>query len=180
MTMLTFYAAFLASVLSITGLSWIAIKEFDKRQPRTLSELAAAQEHLLNHFRRTLFVCGTLFAVTVYGYLVPRISSSGLLATAWTLTYLGNILAAIIPARDKTIKYHYLSAQAMAIGMLLMAYIFAASLPGGYSEVEVYISAAMSLLGIMTFIDKSRFIIYELSFIFLSHISILVAALALL
>jgi hypothetical protein len=177
---ITFYTAFLATVLSITSLSWIAVKEFDKRQPRTLSELAAAQEHLLNHFRRTLFICGTLFAVTVYGYLVPRISSSELLAATWTLTYVGNILAAVIPARDKTIKYHYLSAQAMAVGMLLMAYTFAISLTGVYGEIEVYISVAMSLLGIMTFVDKSRFIVYELLFIFMSHISILVAALALL
>jgi hypothetical protein len=68
----------------------------------------------------------------------------------------------------------------MAVGMVLMAYAFAISLTGVYSEIEVYISVAMSLLGIMTFVDKSRFIIYELAFIFMSHVSILVAALALL
>lgn len=73
MVIWTFYAAFLATLVSIVGLSRMAIKEHDKLQPRTLSELAAAQEPLLNHFRKILWVCGTLFAITVYGYLVPRI-----------------------------------------------------------------------------------------------------------
>lgn len=180
MTALTFYAAFLATALSVVSLSWIAVKEYSRHQPRTLSELVAAQEHLLRRFRLTLVVCGTLFAVTVYGYLVPRINDSVLLLATWTLTYLGNLLAAALPARARTAKHHYFSAQAMAVGMLLTAFVFTSNLSGVYSEIELYISVAMSLLGIMTFVDKSRFIIYELLFIFLSHVSILVAALALL
>lgn len=174
-----FYPALLATLISMAGLSRIVIKYYDKQQPRTLSELATAQASLLNHFRNLLWLCGTLFAITVYGYVVPKIGQPTLLAGAWSLTYLGNLLAATIPARDEKLKLHNVCAQAMGIGMVAMAYLFWFNLSGAYAGLEAYIAFAMTLLGVLTLVDKGRFIFYELSFIFLSHVSILVAAIAL-
>lgn len=173
-----FYPALVATLLSVIGLGHIAFKYHDRRQPRTLSELAAAQEPLLNRFRTILWVCGTLFAITVYGYIVTRINHAPLIAGAWTLTYAGNLFAAIIPARDKRLRLHNICAQAMGIGMLMMAYLFWLNLHGVYAGVEACLSLAMTLLMVLTFTDRSRYIFYELSFIFLSHASILVAVLA--
>ncbi len=173
-----FYPAFLATLLSVISLSRIAFKYHDKQQPRTLSELAAAQQALLNRFRTILWVCGTLFAITVYGYVVAQINHASLLAGAWTLTYAGNLLAAIIPARDKQLKLHNICAQAMGVGMLAMAYLFWLNLGGAAAGSEACISLAMTLLIFMTLTDRKHYIFYELSFIFLSHFSILVAVLA--
>lgn len=179
MTAWALYPALLATLLSVISLSSIAFRYHDKQQPSTLSELAAAQEPLLNRFRAILWICGTLFAITVYGYIVTLINHAPLIAGAWTLTYVGNLLAASIPARDKRLKLHNICAQAMGIGMLAMAYLFWFNLHGLYAEIEVAISLSMTLLIIMTLTDRKRYIFYELSFIFLSHISILVAVLAL-
>jgi len=179
MTIWAFYPALMATLLSVIGLSRIAFKYHDKQQPRTLSELAAAQEPLLNRFRTILWICGTLFALTVYGYICPRIDHAALLITAWTLTYVGNLLAAVIPARDKKLKLHNICAQAMGIGMVVMTYWFWLNLHSVYAGIEAGISLAMTLLVVLTFADRSRYIFYELSFIFLSHASILVAVFAL-
>ena len=172
----TYYPAFLATLLSVIGLTRIAYNEFDKQQPLTLSELAAAQEPLLNHFRKILWISGTLFAITVYFFIVPHVGHPFFLAAAWTLTYAGNLALALIPARDKTVRFHSLLAQAMAFGMLAMAYLFWLDLPGSYSKVELGLSLTMSLLAIMTIVNRNNFIFYELPFLFLSHTSILVAA----
>lgn len=66
----------------------------------------------------------------------------------------------------------------MGVGMLAMAYLFWLSLPR-FVELEAVIAFAMTLSAILTLSDRKHYILYELSFIFLSHISILVAALAL-
>jgi hypothetical protein len=102
-----------------------------------------------------------------------------LLIAAWTLTYIGNLLAAVIPAPDKKLKLHNICAQAMGAGMLVMSYLFWFKLHGSYAGIEASISLAMTLLVALTFTDTSRYIFYELSFIFLSHASILVAVMTL-
>lgn len=172
-------AAFLATIISIAGHTRTVLKYHDRENPISLSELAAAQETLLNRFWVILWTCGTLFAVTVYLFIVPRISHAAFVAVAWSVTYVGNLVAAIIPARDRTFKYHNLAAQLMGLGMVTLAYSFWFNLGGMASIVEMVISLVMSALGILTFIDKKHFVFYGLAFVFLSHISIVIAAVAL-
>jgi hypothetical protein len=72
----TFYPVFVATIVSVGGRSRIAIKEHRSEHPRTLSALVAAKESLLLRFRNILLFCGVLFAVTVFGFIVPSSSTS--------------------------------------------------------------------------------------------------------
>jgi len=171
--------AVLATAISMVFLTHIAVRWHDKHAPRTLSEVAADQEQLLWHFRKVLWLCGSLFAVAVYGFLVPRVGHGWLLFGAWTVTYLGNLLLAVVPARGKTFWAHHILAQSMATGMLAMAFLFWVNLHGWYVAVEGCVAVVMSLMAALTFLDKARYIIYELAFLYLSHFSIVIAVLAL-
>jgi hypothetical protein len=62
--------------------------------------------------------------------------------------------------------------------MMATAVLFVLNFHGVTSAIELGIASIMAMLGILTFVDRKRFIFYELPFIYLSHISILVAALA--
>jgi len=179
MSPFTFYSAFLATLLSVTCLSRLAWQTHNKLQPRTLSELAATELSLLKYFRIVLWLCGTLFAITIYWLVVPRTTHPVLVAAAWSLEYIGNLALAVIPARGKTLGWHTVFAQVMAAGMLSLAYLFWINLPGAYSVLELVLSLAMTILVVLMVADRRRFIFYELPFIFLSHGSILVAVLAL-
>jgi hypothetical protein len=175
----TFYPAFVATVVSIIGLSRLAVKEHDQQSPRTLSELAAAEQRLLVHFRNILVFCGLLFAVTVFWFIAPRTANTAWVILAGSLMTVGELLASVVPARDKTRAVHTVMAQVMAVGMLGLALSFCIDLGGSYSLIELALMVAMCILGLFTWIDKKRFILYELGFIFSSHISILIAAIAL-
>jgi len=63
--------------------------------------------------------------------------------------------------------------------MLVLAFIFWRSLQGTSALLELAIVLAMLFAAFLTLVDKKRFIIYELTFIYLNHLSIIVAALAL-
>jgi len=67
----------------------------------------------------------------------------------------------------------------MALGFILMAVIFIFSFSGGYRLLELGITASMLILAALAQLDRKRFIFYELPFIYLSHFSVLVAAVAL-
>lgn len=169
-------AASFGTLISMTALSRIAYVWHDRDRPRALSELAAAEDTLLVHFRNVLWACGTLFAVAVYGAIVPDFAYPGWLFVAWTVTYAGDVLLAAIPARDDTFRFHIVCAQAMAAGMLAMAYLFFAGLWGGLGTAELVVALAMTLLAVLTVADKVRYVFYELGFLYLSHISIVLAA----
>jgi hypothetical protein len=171
-------SSILATVLSVVSLTRIAIQNHDASKPRTLSELAASEEQLLVRFRKILVVCGSLFAITIYGYLVGEVEHLALLASAWSLTYLGELALAALPAKGKTLKLHTLCAQAMAFGMFLMACAFWLDLDGSIHAIEGLFALAMAGCAALTILDKRRFIFYELPFLFLSHTSIVLAVIA--
>lgn len=175
--MWTVYLSLLATTISITGLTLIAYREHDHEQPRTLSELAAAQDHLLRRFRIILWVCGTLFAIVMYGYVVPHSTLPPLIFIAWTMVIVGELLVSFLPAREKTRRSHEISAQCMALGMGASAFLFLANLSGVYLAIELGIAFSMGLLAVATFIDPRRFIFYELLFLYLSHTSIVLTTL---
>ena len=167
------YISMFATATSVAGLTRIAFHTYDKKQPHTLSELATAQDYLLRRFRTILWFCGTLFSVAMYGSIIPASGYSAWLFAAWTAVYGGNLLAGTLPAKGATKRSHELSAQLMAVGMLAVAFIFWLD---SHSAIQLAITIAMTLLGFATFLDTKRFIFYELPFLYLSHISIIVAA----
>lgn len=174
-----FYAAFLGTLGSIISLSYIAVTEHDRENPKTFSELVAAERHLLLRFRWISIVCSTLLAVTVYWYIVPRNEYGLLQSLAWSLEYFAGILMLAFPARDKFLTIHTTCAQAMAVGMLSLAYLFLPALTGAYFILGLLCALAMTLFGFAAIIDKKRFILHELAFNFISHVTICIAALGL-
>lgn len=174
----TFYPAFLATGISIIGLSRIAYTHHDKNQPRTLSQLAVAEQKLLYSFRNILIICGLLFAVTFYRFILPRTSGQLLAFSVGTLLFAGELLTAVLPAQGNVLRLHEATSRVMAFGMLSLGFAFCIKTAGIYSVIELIFTFGMAALGLLTFLDKQRFIFYELPFIFTSHFSILVAALA--
>lgn len=67
----------------------------------------------------------------------------------------------------------------MSVGMLATVFLFAIDFRGNFAIAETVLTAIMSMLGVLTVLDRKRFVFYELSFIFLSHASILIAVFAL-
>lgn len=177
---LAFFAAFLGTIGSIVSLGYIAVTEHDRKNPKTFSELVAVERHLLYRFRWITIVCSTLLAITVYWFIAPRNEHGLAQSLAWSLEYLGGILMLIFPANDKFLLVHTICAQAMAVGMFALACLFLPALDGIYFSLGLLCVIAMAGFGVATIIDKQRFILYELAYIFISHITICVAALAVL
>jgi hypothetical protein len=171
--------AFLATAISIVGWTYMAVKEHNNVSPQALSELGAARSETLAYFRCILWICGVLFGITMYFFVIPRIDLWLLHTLAWSMTLFGEVLLGVYPAIGKTKRLHDMLAMIMGVGMLAMSYLFWWSFGGIFMYVEMGIALAMTLLAILTIIRFRIFIVYELLFIFLSHISILVAVIAL-
>src|SRR5665213_382509 len=175
-----FITAFLATLVSTVWLTAIAVKSKQTVELKSLSERAATEDRLLATFRVVLVTCSTLFTVSIYWFIAPRLYNGIPVTIVWTWTYVNILLAATLPARDKTLHPHILTAQCMGAGMLALAYVFWKSLSGNYASIELAIALSMSILAVLTYVDMKHYIIHELAFIYLNHASIVVAALALL
>jgi hypothetical protein len=90
----------------------------------------------------------------------------------------GELLASLLPARNKTLHMHNVLAQIMAIGMLGLVLLFSLRLHQ-YQFIEVTLLVIMCTMALLTFADKKRYIVYEMTYIFSSHLTILIAAIAL-
>jgi hypothetical protein len=178
---LTFYSAFVATALSVVGLTYLAWKKHTGEQPLPISQLGASSMRTLIYFRAILWTCGTLFSVSVYFFIAQRISHSAVVLAAWTPTFLCELALGIFPARKGTVLIlHNASAFIMACGFIALAVLFSLFLGRTYSMIEfglVILMLALDALAVVYY--KTRFIFYELPSIFLSHVSILVAVLAL-
>ncbi len=166
--------ATLGSMLSLTGLSVIT---HSLTAPKSLSERVAQEDKLLARFRNTLLLCSAPFAVAIYFFIAPSARLGWWIAGAWTLEHFGVILAAVLPARGKTFYPHLVAAQSMALGMLLLAFAFWRNYSGVGASIELALFVVMATLAVLSFVDTRRYIYHELSFIYLSHVSIVVAAL---
>ena len=177
----TFYAAFLGTFLSITFLTYITWKEHHPDLPRSFSQLVAQNRRLVNWFRGASAVCPTLFSVTVYFLIMPNVRYAVALFVVWSTAYASELLLALFPERGTIEKQlHSFFAYNMGLAMIVTAFILFLSLSGGYRVLELGITIGMVTLGLLfTQLDRERFIFYELAFIYSSHASILVAAVAL-
>jgi len=161
-------AATLGSMVSLTK---IAATTHSPLAPKSLSERATLEVLLLTRFRNTLLICSSLFAVSIYFFIAPSASLQWWIIGVWTLEYSGVIVAAILPAKGKAFYLHLMGAQAMGVGMLLLAFVFWKNYTGAGLVVELVIAIAMLTLALGTYLDKKRYIFYELGFIYLNHIS---------
>lgn len=174
-----FYPVLIGTLLSVVGLSRIAIQNHFDHTPKSLSELAAAEGRLLKRFRNILIFCDALFAITLFGFIVPRVDQAVLVAIFGGLMIGGEFLAALLPARGRTLLLHLVFAQTMSVGMLGLGVLFLVTLAGWFSILAAVMTACMVIFGLLTIVDKKHYITYELAFIFSSHFSIIVAAVAL-
>lgn len=175
----TFYPALIGTFLSVTGLSYLAWREHKPTHPLTLSQLAAKSRELQLYFRIVLWVCGTLFAITVFFFINPRLANSVLQTIAFVLVFVPELLLGFFHAKgDIELLLHDVLSRVMGFGMWATALMFTINLSGTYSQIEAFLTVILSILAILTIVDRKKFLLYELPFIFTSHVSILVAALA--
>lgn len=173
------YPAFLATFLSVAGLTYLAWREHNSDKPRTLSELAASNQRLVNYFRIVLWSCGTLFAITMFLYIVPKVMYGFYQLLAWIAYYGCELLLGIFSARGTIERLlHNIFSYTMGAAMFVTALLFVADFHGTFRVIEIALSTTMAILGSLTMLDRKRFIFYELPFIFLSHASVLVAVFA--
>jgi len=180
MSELTFFAAFLGTFLSVTFLTSLTYREHNPELPRTFSALVAQNKKLVNWFRAASAICPTLCSVTIYFLIVPNVRYGVALFVVWSICYASELLLALFPERGTIEKQlHGFFAYSMGLTMLVTAFILALTLSDGYRTFEIGVTVGMLVLGVLTQLDRKRFIFYELAFIYSSHASILIAAIAL-
>ena len=174
-----FYPVFIGTILSIVSLTFLARHEYEAGEAKSLSQLGGGHSKALGQFRAILWVCGTLFSITVLFFIAPRLHSL-FMYIVWAITYTFEVLLGIVPDHPgKKHWWHCLFSYGMALGFLITAIYFAVKLPEGYQLISVYVLAAMVGMVATVGFDKKRFLFYELGYIYLSHIGIVIAALAL-
>jgi hypothetical protein len=173
------YPAIAATIISITGLTWLARALYDAKRPRTLSEMATISPYAMLVFRLILFTCSILFGLTIVLYIAPRTQASTLTVAAGLTMCLSEMVLAIIPARGgRAGAIHNLFGYLMGISMFILVTLFALSLRGLPHLSEVIIAGIMITSFGAMLLDRPRFVLYELTYIYLSHTSIVIMALS--
>lgn len=174
---LALIACIVGTVGSIVSLTLLAKREHALEKGKTLSELGARSDKTLREFRVILWTCGLLFAFTLYGLILPKLDFNFFLTIATTIVVVCELLLGFFPARQGlSLKIHNEVAFAMGIGMLLLTTTFVFQLYGIAMAIEAVIFGLMFTFGLLALRRRHHFLYFELPFIFLSHISILVAA----
>jgi hypothetical protein len=174
MTSWQFLTALTATIISVANLSYLAWKTHNRATPRTLSELAVTSSEALSYFRWVLAICGSLFGISILASL-SEFRHPILVACAAIAMVSCNMFLAIFPARGKRELFlHNLFAVLMALGMILLAYLFIFEVQGIQRSIAIAIAVAMSASGTLANLNRSKYIYFELPYLFLSHISILV------
>ncbi len=179
MTDWTFYPAFLGTVISIVAWTVFALKEHDSNNPKTLSELGAKDDHTLLYYRVVLWLCGPLFAITFLFFIVPRITNNEIVAFFCILTVVTELLLGVFPARGRTVMSHNIISWIMGSSMLVSTILFAWNLSGAVSTFLYFASITMAIFMTLAILNTKKFLFYELLFLYVAHISVLVTAIAL-
>ena len=179
---IAFVCGLLGIVISTVSVAIFASREHRLEKRHTLSELAAKNAGTLREFRIILWTCGTLISIMMYFLVLPNLSTGPWLIIFYTIIIFCELTLAVVPAYTSTRsgKIHNYLAYGMGTGMLALAMSFAVILKGAYSLIEYAIFGVMFFLCILTIRYWDRFIYFQLPFIFLSHMSILIAAVAVL
>ncbi len=144
----------------------------------TLSHIATLDKERIKYFRLILWICGPLFLLTTVLFIAPRINSAAY-AQLWIVIVLTEILlGAILPTTKQNSLVHNFFAYLMAIGMFVSVLILIFT-QIQYSEVLIVVAILMLIAAILMFIKRNKYVYFELAYIFLSHISVLIAVLSL-
>ncbi len=172
------YPAILATIVSVIGLTRLAARRYDPANPRTLSEMATLSARSMLVFRLILYPCSLLFGVTILLFIAPRSSQSLLVGVAGSSMCVSEMILAAIPAAGKQQKrLHNVFGYIMGASMFALVVLFAGLLHGLPDVAEKVILVSMTVLFAAMILDRKRFIFFELPYIYLSHISIVVMAL---
>lgn len=179
MDSIVFVCGVLGIFLSTIGVTAFAVREHHVEKRRTLSELAARDAKTLREFRVILWTCGTLISIMMYGLVIPNISAGWWLAIFYTVIIACELLLAVIPANEtRAGKVHTWLAFTMGTGMLALGLSFVLLLDGVFAFVEAGLLVAMTVLCALAIKYWHNFLYFELPYIFLSHMTILIAAIA--
>ena len=173
------YPAFIGTAISVLGLTWLAKWLYDPKMPRTLSEMATISPQAMLVFRAVTLPCSVLFALTSLLFIAPQTSLSFWISLAAILMCGSEIIVIIFPASGQSKLWHNILAYTMGFAMIGLAYLFAQALNGSARMAEYITITAMIIFAIGILTDRRRFIFYELPYIYLSHLSILIAVVSL-
>jgi hypothetical protein len=175
----TFYPAFIGTFISVVGWIYLSRREHIAHLPRTLSELASEKPGSLIFYRAVLWICGPLFAITMFLFITPRTVNPVIIAVVSAFVIVCEILIGFFPAQRGKVTLHDVIAGVMGAAMVALGYAYAGVLNGGFAGTELMLAFVMSVLALLCFVKRKYYLFYELPLIFISHFSILVAALAL-
>lgn len=175
-----FYTAFIGMLISLFTVAILVHRGRHIQNTRTLSEIAASDDKKLLFFRWGIITSASLFTLTVTWFITPRVKFGGLQEIAYLANFISVVLLTLVPARGVRAKtVHTLFAYSMAASMLVSAFLFCVNTTGIYRTVEIIVSILLVLSGLLTVLDHKRFVWHELTFIHLSHTTVLLATLAL-
>lgn len=144
-----------------------------------LSKLAVSSRLNNVGYRIFMFLCPVLFAITGLLYVAPRLHDV-VAIVLWMISVGGCIIAGIFMSQGgwRSIL-HNIGAYAMGIAMLGLAVRLAIVSPG-LNKALWAISFIMVLLAFVgKVLQRKYYVIYEIGFIFLSHISMILVTVAL-
>lgn len=173
----TLYPVWIATALSIVGWLYFVHREYAVDRPTTLSDLSTRSRKTRLYFRTLMLVCPLLFAITGLWFVHCRLENTTITAL-WLTTIFCCMMAGIfLPTHGREKLLHTFSAVIMGLAMLALAAAGAVIVPR-YNAVLWLIFVVMAALAIIGPRQKRHYIMYELGFIFLSHVSMVVIALA--
>ena len=179
MHVLAVYIVLIAIVISTIGLNLLVAKGYKPSKANTLSELVAQRATLLWEFRIVLWICVILFSLALFLYIIPYAPRSHIwLYVVSIYVCITEVLASLFPAKGRWLFLHNVSAKSMAAAMVVLTVLFANALNGGPRQIEGILAASLAILLVAANLDYKHFIYYEMPFLFISHLSILIAALA--
>jgi len=173
-----FYPVFVGTIISIIGWITFVRREHDSTNPVTLSMLAARKRENIQYFRLILWVCGPLFGLTAIFFIAPHLQLPILTALLTLMVGLEMLVGVFPPVDTKQKMIHEIIAYAMAVCMLASGIMLAVWLPH-FAWVEWILIGLMLMCAVVALSRRTAFIFYELGFIFMSHLTLVVAALVL-
>ena len=126
-----------------------------------------------------MWTCALLFTFSIFQLVVPNLKYGKWLGALWIYCFVCELLLPFIPARQLINKIHNFFAFSMVFGMLILVLFFARSLNGAYAISQIVIFILMLILAMAALILRKHFIYFQLPYIYLSHLSVVVAVLAL-
>lgn len=173
-----FYPVFVATAISMAWWTYFAWREHDPAHPVELSKFALRSKWHATAYRIFMFLCPPLFGLTGIYYVALRIEDVFAL-TLWMVCVLGCMFAGtFLPRGGWQTVLHNIGAYSMAVAMLGLPIRLAMLLPQASVVLSIITVLMVVCIAMGSLIRRRHYVFYEVGFIFLSHISMIVAALA--